>query len=261
MDNNNAEAQSMEYVEDYSDSSGVDVDYSETDTTNYETDAYQNESQGFEDVPQGNVESTASHIDWEGEAKKFQSMYDKTVSDKQRMEEAMLKMAERSLSNNNQNSSVGRNSNESSLPEEEFNPWDAYYKPESPSYKHRMNQERGVVQQAVSEQMNSINEQMLVNNTVNELRNVYRMPEGEIVDFMQFATKPADSLSLDTLVNVWREQSGKRTRVTDSIRAVKNAKEQPRTAGVLQGGKESAPKSEKDKMWGNILSADRSTTL
>ena len=43
MDNNNAEAQSMEYVEDYSDSSGVDVDYSETDTTNYETDAYQNE--------------------------------------------------------------------------------------------------------------------------------------------------------------------------------------------------------------------------
>ena len=111
--------------------------------------------------------------------------------------------------------------------------------------------------------MAALNERTVLNNTVNELRSVYKLEDNEVSDFMEFATKPVDRLDLGTLVDVWKTSSTKgNTKRDSSLDAVKAAKEAPRTAGVLQGQSGSMPKSDKDKMWDAIVNAgSRSNVL
>jgi len=238
------------------DGSVEDSDYSETDINVSNDEVY-------EDVPQGEDDSTTSHVDWKSEAKKFQSMYDRTSVEKQKLEDTMLRLAEKSLDSSNQPNDVGRGNRDSTLPEDEFNPWDAYYKPDSPSYKFRAQQESDSVNSVVAGHMAALNERVVLNNTVNELRNVYKLEDHEVSDFMEFATKPVDRLDLGTLVDVWKKSGAKgRTKRDSSLDAVKAAKEAPRTAGVLQGQSGAMPKSDKDKMWDAIVNAgSRSNVL
>jgi hypothetical protein len=217
---------------------------------------YSGEESVYDNVEAGEVENEISDIDWKGEAKKFQSMYDKTQYEKQRMEDALLRIAEQRVSQPNNGAGVGNQESTSiSLSEEEFNPWDAYYKPDSPSYKFRSQKEYESVNSAVSAQMSALNERVVLNNTVSELRNVHKMNDSEVNEFMNFATKPVDDLDLGTLVNVWRSSNSKgRLKSDSSLDAVRNAKGVPRTAGVLQG-QSPQKKSVKDEMWDRIVSA------
>ena len=131
----------------------------------------------------------------------------------------------------------------------------AYYKPDSPSYKFRAQKEHESVNSAVSAQMSALNERVVLNNTVSELRNVHKMNDSEVNEFMNFATRPVDDLDLGTLVNVWRSSNSKgRLKSDSSLDAVRNAKGVPRTAGVLQG-QSPQKKSAKDEMWDRIVSA------
>lgn len=217
---------------------------------------YSDEESVYDNVEAGEVENEISDIDWKGEAKKFQSMYDKTQYEKQKMEDALLRIAEQRVSQPNNGAGVGNQESTSiSLSEEEFNPWDAYYKPDSPSYKFRAQKEHESVNSAVSAQMSALNERVVLNSTVSELRNVYKMNDSEVNEFMNFATKPVDDLDLGTLVNVWRSSNSKgRLKSDSSLDAVRNAKGVPRTAGVLQG-QSPQKKSVKDEMWDRIVSA------
>ena len=160
------------------------------------------------------------------------------------------------------------NSKEPSLPEDEFNPWDAYYKPESPSFKFRQQQEYQVVNQAIGQQNAQMQEQMLINNTMNDLRGVHKMTESEVSEFMDWSTDPGSSMTLDTLVDVIKSrnlQSGvlpSSEPTPDSFQAAKAAREAPRTAGVLQGQEANQPKSEQDAMWDAVVNAgSRSNVL
>ena len=131
-----------------------------------------NEELGYEDVPvadHGVTQSETYQVDWENETRKFQSMYDKQKSENDKMKQDMQHIA----NNINQRQPVVDNT--SSLPEDEFNPWDAYYKPESASYKFRQQREQEVVNQAIGQQNAQMQEQMLINNTMNELRGVHKM--------------------------------------------------------------------------------------
>jgi len=255
---NDAEVKANEVSENEAlfDGSVAGDDYSETDI-NVSNDGV------YEDVLQGESDSTTSHVDWESEAKKFQSMYDRTSVEKQKLEDTMLRFAEKSLDGSNQSNDVGRGNRDSILPEDEFNPWDAYYKPDSPSYKFRAQQEQDSVNSVVSGHMAALNERVVLNNTVNELRNVYKLEDHEVSDFMEFATKPVDRLDLGTLVNVWKTSNTTgRTKRDSSLDAVKAAREAPRTAGILQGQEANQPKSEQDAMWDAVVSAgSRSNVL
>ena len=224
-----------------------------------------NEELGYEDVPAAdNVvnESETYQVDWENETRKFQSMYDKQKSENHRMKQDMQHIA----NNINQRQSVV--DNKPSLPEDEFNPWDAYYKPESESYKFRQQKEHEVVNQAIGQQNAQMQEQMLINNTMNDLRGVHNMQESEVREFMDWSTDPGSSMTLDTLVDVFKsrnQQSGvlpSSEPIPDSFQAVKAAREAPRTAGVLQGQQANQPKSEQDAMWDAVVSAgSRSNVL
>jgi len=224
-----------------------------------------NEELGYENVPVADhvvSESETHQVDWENETRKFQSMYDKQKSENHKMKQDMQHIA----NNINQRQSVV--DNKPSLPEDEFNPWDAYYKPESESYKFRQQKEHEVVNQAIGQQNAQMQEQMLINNTMNDLRGVHKMTESEVSEFMDWSTDPGSSMTLDTLVDVFKsrnQQSGvlpSSEPIPDSFQAVKAAREAPRTAGVLQGQQANQPKSEQDAMWDAVVSAgSRSNVL
>ena len=55
-----------------------------------------------------------------------------------------------------------------------------------------------------------MNEQMVLNNTVNELKSSHKMSDEEVKSFMDWSTNPTSNLSLDTLINVWRGETGVR---------------------------------------------------
>ena len=205
------------------------------------------------DIQDNSQQSETYQVDWETEAKKFQSMHDKQASENDKMRQDLKYMAEKfaEAQNNQVNSS---NQSQQSLNEDEFNPWDAYYKPDSPSYKFRVKQEQQSVNQAVQSEMSRMNEQMVLNNTVNELKSSHKMSDEEVKSFMDWSTNPTSNLSLDTLINVWRGETGVRAQTNDSLEAVKTAQQTPRSAGVIQG-QPVENKSEVDKLWDAVKSA------
>jgi len=205
------------------------------------------------DIQDNSQQSETYQVDWEAEAKKFQSMHDKQASENDKMRQDLKYMAEKfaEAQNNQVNSS---NQSQQSLNEDEFNPWDAYYKPDSPSYKFRVKQEQQSVNQAVQNEMSRMNEQMVLNNTVNELKSSHKMSDEEVKSFMDWSTNPTSNLSLDTLINVWRGETGIKAQTNDSLEAVKTAQQTPRSAGVIQG-QPVENKSEVDKLWDAVKSA------
>ena len=222
---------------------------------------------GYEDVPVADrdVENSEPRpVNWETETRKFQSMYDRQKSENDKMKQDMEYLAQEFAKNQKQ---ANVNNNQSSLPEDEFNPWDAYYKPESPSFKFRQQQEYQVVNQAIGQQNAQVQEQMLINNTMNDLRNTHKMTESEVREFMEWSTDPGSSMTLDTLVDVFQSRNQQNVLpsnepVPDSFGAVKAAREAPRTAGVLQGQEANQPKSEQDAMWDAVVNAgSRSNVL
>ena len=234
-------------------SDGMTDTFFEDDTTQQE------DVLGFNEVPESNAQDLTSqqNTDWESEARKFQGLYDKAQSENDKYKNVMTSLAEKQLQEQGYGDGVNQNSSsEPSLSEDEFNPWDAYYKPDSASYKYRVSQEQRSVREAVNQQLGQMNEQIMINNTVSELKNKYKLNENEVNQFMEFATRPTEQLSLDTLVKVWRGSTGnvKRPEVRNSVEAAKAAKQAPRSPGALQGAPP-AVKDEFDEMWDGVKKA------
>ena len=221
-------------------------------------------------APEVETESeTIPENEWEIEARKFQSMYDRTQAENDKLKRLeplgdllesrpdLVDVLQKNL-NGQQQPQQPQQEAQQGLPAEDFNPWDAYYNAESPSFKFRMNQDvqmmNNVVTNALGEQKRQMTEEITYNNTVNELRNTYKMSDGDINEFMGFVTQPKEQVGLSNLVKLYRDVN-KRSNAPDTAQAVKAAQNQPRTAGVLQGGAPSSPKSEENQVWDNIVNA------
>jgi hypothetical protein len=147
--------------------------------------------------------------------------------------------------------------------ENSFDPWEAYYKPDSPSYKLRVEKEKALVNEAVSEQMAGIQSQVAMQNLKTELKGKYGMGDDkEIDDFINFAMTPRDQLPVDFLINVYRQfyNKGENAPSSENIQAVTETQAMPRSAGVLQGGEPNV-KSELDVSWDRILKAGNAGRL
>jgi len=218
------------------------------------------------------VENTSETIpanEWEIEARKFQSMYDRTQAENDKLKRLeplgellesrpdLVDVLQQNLNGQPQQQAPQQQAQQG-LPAEDFNPWDAYYNPESPSFKFRMNQDvnmmNNVVNNALGEQKRQMTEEITYNNTVNELRNTYKMSDNDINDFMGFVSQPKEQVGLSNLVKLYRDVN-KKGNAPETAEAVRAAQSQPRTAGVLQGGAPSSPKSEENKVWDNIVKA------
>ena len=199
-------------------------------------------------------------MDWEKEAKKFQSMYDKAEAEKKHMDQykPLVNLLEQrpDLVETLRDSIVGNTGEDkktetAQLQDDEFNPWDAYNKPGSPSYEMRVKQEEARINNAVNNAMRGQEQKQFISNTMNKLESDFGMNKDEVQEFMRFAQQPKDNVPLDNLVKLFKMNKGE---YKEPVIQKPDTSNQARTAGVLQGG--SVPtKSEQDGMWDQILNA------
>ncbi len=207
---------------------------------------------------EGTLEGEA--MDWQNEAKKFQSMYDKAEAEKKHMDQykPLVNLLEQrpDLVETLRDSIVGNTGEEkktetAQLQDDEFNPWDAYNKPGSASYEMRVKQEEARINNAVNNAMRGQEQKQFISNTVNKLESDFGMNKDEVQEFMRFAQQPKDNVPLDNLVKLYKMNKGE---YKEPVIQKPDTSNQARTAGVLQGG--SVPtKSEQDGMWDQILNA------
>ena len=247
--------------------------------------AYDNEVSGVEaqpqvdaidevdySAPEQNVESESVPLnEWEVEAKKFQSMYDKSQSevDKLKRLEPLGELLENRpdlvnvLQENMNQPAQPQQVNQEGLKPEDFNPWDAFYSPESPSFKFRLNQEmqlaKDVVDNAMAQQKQQMQEEITYNNTVNELRNTYKFTNDDVQEFMGFVSQPKEQVGLPNLVKLYRDVN-KGGVVNDTAQAVNAAKNAPRSPGAIQGAPPQT-KSDDDKVWDSVMSVGDKTVF
>ena len=199
-------------------------------------------------------------MDWQKEAKKFQSMYDKAVTEKKHLDQykPLVNLLEQrpDLVETLRDSIVGNNGEDkktetAQLKDDDFNPWDAYNKPGSPSYEFRVKEEEARINNAVNNAIRGQEQKQFISNTMNKLESDFGMDKDEVQEFMRFAQQPKDNVPLDNLVKLYKMNKGE---YKEPVIQKPDTSNQARTAGVLQGG--SVPtKSEQDGMWDQILNA------
>ena len=205
-------------------------------------------------------------LDENAEARKFQSMYDRSQAELGELKkyEPLVDLLEsrpdlvKVLQDNISNPTDG-NQSSPAVEVDDFNPWDAFDpKKDTASRRLVKTEMQNIAGQAISkamaEQQSKMQTEMHLNNTVNELRNNYKMSDGDIKEFLQFSTQPKEQVGLNNLVKLWRDVSGVSQNNTDTLNAVKAAQDTPRSAGVLQG-QPVQNKSERDQVWDDVLNA------
>ena len=202
------------------------------------------------------------------EAKKFQSMYDKKSADYDKLNNEVEELRKyqqlgkvlqdrpdvvEAMRNTLSGKPVSKEE-EPKVTEDSFDPWEAYYKPGSPSYEMRVKQEKTVAQQAVQEQMAGFQQQMAINNLKQDLASKHGITDPNMADdFIQFATTPREELPLDLLVDVYRKHKGGEEKVSPNLEAVQKTKTIPTTAGVVQGSAPEQP-NELEDVWKGVMS-------
>ena len=226
-----------------------------------------NEQAGFNEpvAVQEQVDESATLIDHEAEAKKFQSMYDRSQSENAKLQQGaqildlleqrpdLVQVLEDGIAN-----PQSQQESEPDVNKDDFNPWDAFTDESSDSGKYVNNKIETLVNQrlgsVMAEQQQQMKTEMQLNNTVNELRGKYKMSDNDIQGFLQFTTQPKEQVGLNNLVKLWQMQGGQSVANNDTLDAVNAARQAPRTAGVLQG-QPAKIQNEADDMWNSIVNA------
>ena len=193
-------------------------------------------------------EETVEANPFEDEVKKWQSMYDKAQADNTKMQTALTDYL-------NSQKEVQQQPQQQApqITEDEFNPWDAYYKPESPSYKMRVHSESNLVHSVLDNEIQRLEGNMAMSNTRNELRQSHNMNDNDINEFMDFISQPKDSVPVSSLVKLWRDTNGRNDRAPNV--AIPQTKQQaPRTAGT-QSNQGPTRKSDASKVWDQIMNS------
>ena len=224
-----------------------------------------------EDTVEEGVEAS-EEVNWESEAKKFQSMYDKKTAEHENLRSESQDLIQLRDTLNSRpdlvdtiekklaGESIEGENTESSTTPESFDPWDAYYKPDSESYKFRVGQEKKLVHETVDNELARLKQDMAMNNLKSELVSKHNLGQDDAEKFLQFATTPKANLPIETLIKVWKEGEGKSPKKSENMEAVKKTKSIPKPAGVLQGG-EQPQASEGDQVWDRIMSSSRGGRL
>jgi len=193
-------------------------------------------------------EETVEASPLEDEVKKWQSMYDKAQADNTKMQTALTDYL-----NSQQQTQQQPQQQAPQITEDEFNPWDAYYKPESPSYKMRVHSESNLVHSVLDNEIQRLEGNMAMSNTRNELRQSHNMNDNDINEFMEFISQPKDSVPVSALVKLWRDTNGRNGQAPNV--AIPQTKQQaPRTAGT-QSNQGPTRKSDASKVWDQIMSS------
>ena len=245
---------------------------------NVEATAYGDESTSMDGViveqsgeQVANVPEEEPALVDEAEVRKFQSMYDRSQAELQDLKkyEPLVNLLEsrpdlvQTLQENIASPKGGQESSPG-ISKDEFNPWDAFTEDKSASSQYVKNQMENMANEVVSKKMAQqqakMQTEMHLNNTVNELRNTYKMSDTDIKGFLEFTTQPKEAVGINNLVKLYRDVSGVGQTNTDTVDAVRAAQDAPRSAGVLQG-QPAQKQNEADKMWDSIVRAGGRTNV
>ena len=208
-------------------------------------------------------ETEFSSVDYESEAKKFQSMYDRAQSRNQELEkyQPLVDLLETrpDLVQTLQSAIVGGQpvqARDLRMTEDEFSPWKAFFDPGSESYKHVQKQVNEAVGRGVQQQMAVVKEQVFMNDLRKDLKDKYKFDDSMVEDFVQFYSTPKEDLPFETLVDVYLKTNGReeRSKPSSSLDIVRANKQAPRSPGSVQGTG-ATPKTEEEKVWDNIKNA------
>ena len=210
------------------------------------------ESDYQEDLSSGEQEAG------DAEVRKFQSMYDKAQAEVDKLRPVAQLFQDNpelvDVVRGHLSGGKGQEKEQMKLTEEEFNPWDAYTNPNSPSYQLRQDEIETAVSSRMNDYMSKIDAERAVQNLEYRAQNEFKLSNEEARNFVDFVTKPKEKLPLDTLFNVWNAKEGTQLKKSDNIKSVKNTQQKPKSAGLIQGGEPPQP-SDEDSMWENIMSA------
>ena len=206
------------------------------------------EEQEVQEMQEMQQEETVESNPLEDEVKKWQSMYDKAQADNTKMQTALTDYL-----NSQQQAQQQPQQQVPQITEDEFNPWDAYYKPESPSYKMRVHSESNLVHSVLDNEIQRLEGNMAMSNTRNELRQLHNMNDNDINEFMEFISQPKDSVPVSALVKLWRDTNGRNDQAPN-VAIPKTKQQAPRTAGT-QSNQGPTRKSDASKVWDQIMNS------
>jgi len=202
-------------------------------------------------------------LNWEEQAKYFQSEKDKLQSENHKLKEYenLGKMLEsrpdivNTISTMVQGGQTAR-PEKISLEKDEFDPWEAYNDPASKSYKFRQQELQDSISQAVDTQMQGVQKQVGMSELKGELSK-RGLNDQEVDSFMSFANKNPSEYGIDGAINMWRSVSQEQPaqdNVQNPLDAIRNNQNTPQQAGVLTG-EQPIRQDEKDEMWKSIMKA------
>ena len=233
------------------------------EATTPELNAYP-EIEGMDvDYVAGDEEAEFLSVDYESEAKKFQSMYDRAQSRNEELEkyQPLVDLLETrpDLVQTLQQAIAGGQPIQAKnlrMTEDEFSPWKAFFDPNSESYRHVQKQVNEAVDRGVQQRMAVVQEQVFMNDLRKDLKDAYKFDDDMVEDFVQFYSTPKEDLPFETLVDVYLKTNGReeRSKPSSSLDVVRANKQAPRTPGSVQGAG-ATPRSEEDKVWDSIKNA------
>ena len=209
--------------------------------------------------------------DWQNQAKYFQSEKDKLYQENQKLQDYKkigeflesrpdITQVVSSMANGNSEGQP-QATERITLEQDEFDPWEAYNKPSSKSYKYRMQEMSDVVQSTVSEQVQGVTQAQGMQTLKTELEK-RGLDDGQINDFVKFASTNPAEFGIDGVLNMWQavqgndndkaaEQPNSTSRPLDQVRETQN---NPAYGGIL-GGETPQTKNDSDEMWDGIMKA------
>ena len=225
----------------------------------------------------GEGQNSKQDSDWEKQAKYFQSEKDKLYKENQQLQDykkigtflesrpditqVVTNMAQGNASGQPQEPTRIK------LEKDEFDPWEAYNKPSSKSYKYRMQEMSDVVQSTVSEQVQGVAQAQGMQTLKTELEK-RGLNDEQINDFVKFASTNPAEFGIDGVLNMWqsvqgdgkKNDTGNTNTNSSPLDQVRQTQNNPAYGGIL-GGEQPEVKSDVDEMWDGILKAGSRTNV
>ena len=208
-------------------------------------------------------------VDWEEQAKFFQSEKDKLYSENQKLKqyEEVGKFLESrpDVIEQLKGAVDGQPKAEQqvALKPDEFDPWEAYNDPTSASYKFRMQEMQQTINGAVDKATSGIRQETGRTNLQSQLK-AKGMNDEQVQSFFDFADKHPSEYGLDNVIKMWQAVNGAPVKGNNEspLDQVRNVQSQPQqVGGILQGEKPQMPKSDNDAMWDGIVAAGGRTNV
>tara|TARA_R110001599_G_scaffold113960_2_gene279419 strand:+ start:4507 stop:5232 length:726 start_codon:yes stop_codon:yes gene_type:complete len=219
----------------------------------------QDEGQTHEETP----------VDWQEQAKYFQSEKDKLYSENQKLkqyEEVGKFLESRPDVIERLQNTVGGQSDATpqvALKPDEFDPWEAYNDPTSASYKFRVQEMQQTINGAVTQATQGMRQESGRANLNSELK-AKGMNDDQVQSFFDFADKHPSEYGLDNVIKMWQAVQGAPAQGNQGspLDQVRNVQSQPQQiGGILQGEKPQVPRSDDDAMWDSIVAAGGRTNV